>query len=189
MNYHTAKKVPLAPKRITVKQYSLPPFQFRDIIKIEGKAMVRNWYIHIITVVTWSGWRYHVDHTRCDISTPDQVTSVIMFLLYTFSVYFYTPPLFRTVWVSVRPSVNPSAFRFQTLNLSSFLLIFFKLCMGIDIREECFGIANGLNLFINNRVMAFDWCKNVFFLNIFIKRMNFDKILYMHWHIQDLCWL
>ena len=24
------------------------------------------------------------------------------------------------------------------------------------------GIANGLNAFINNRVMALDWCKNVF---------------------------
>ena len=39
--------------------------------------------------------------------------------------------------------------------------------MDIDIREEWFGIANGLNLFINNRVMALDLCKNVFFLNIF----------------------
>ena len=51
---------------------------------------------------------------------------------------------------------------------NSYWLIFFKLCMDIDdIREEWFGIANGLNLFINNRVMALDWCKNVFFLNIF----------------------
>ena len=39
--------------------------------------------------------------------------------------------------------------------------------MNIDIREEWLGIANGLNLLINNRVMAFDWCKNVFFRNIF----------------------
>ena len=44
-----------------------------------------------------------------------------------------------------------------------------------------FGIANGLNLFINNRVMALDLCKNVFFLSVFRKKwMNFDKILYMH---------
>ena len=34
--------------------------------------------------------------------------------------------------------------------------------MDIDIREEWFGIANGLN-----RVMVPDWSKNVFFLNIF----------------------
>ena len=40
--------------------------------------------------------------------------------------------------------------------LSSFRQIFFKLCIDIDIREEWFGIANGLNLFINNRVMALD---------------------------------
>ena len=50
---------------------------------------------------------------------------------------------------------------------SSFWPIFFKLCMDIDIGEEWFGIANGLNLFINNKVMALGWCKNVFFLNIF----------------------
>ena len=50
---------------------------------------------------------------------------------------------------------------------SSFWPIFFKLCTDIDIREEWFGIANGLNSFINNRVMALDWCKNVFFLNVF----------------------
>ena len=56
---------------------------------------------------------------------------------------------------------------FPDSNLSSFWPIFFKLCMDIDIREEWFGIANGLNSFINNRVMALDWCKNVFFLNVF----------------------
>ena len=39
--------------------------------------------------------------------------------------------------------------------------------MDIDIGEEWFGIANGLNLFINNRVMAHYSCENVFFLNIF----------------------
>ena len=56
---------------------------------------------------------------------------------------------------------------FPDSNLSSFWSIFFKLCMEIDIRKEWFGIANGLNSFLNNRVMALDWYKNVFFLNIF----------------------
>ena len=72
----------------------------------------------------------------------------------------------RIVWVSVRSSVSAS---FPDSNLSSFWQIFSKLCMDIDIREEWFGIANGLNSFLNNRVMALDWCKNfyVFFLNIF----------------------
>ena len=70
----------------------------------------------------------------------------------------------RTVWVLVHPSVSAS---FPDSNLSSFWPICFKLCMDMDIREEWFGIANGLNLFINDRVMALDWCKNVFFLNIF----------------------
>ena len=56
---------------------------------------------------------------------------------------------------------------FPDSNLSSFRPIFCKLCMDIDVRDEWFGIANGLNSFINNRVMALDWCKYVFFLNIF----------------------
>ena len=56
---------------------------------------------------------------------------------------------------------------FLDSNLSSFWSIFFRLCINIDIGSEWFGIANGLNLFINNRVMALHWCKNVFFLHIF----------------------
>ena len=55
-----------------------------------------------------------------------------------------------------RPSISAS---FPTLNLSSFWQIFFKLCMEIDIGEEWFGIANELNSFIKNRVLALDWCK------------------------------
>ena len=39
---------------------------------------------------------------------------------------------------------------FPDSNLSSFWPIFFKLCMGIDIGEEWFGIANELNLFISD---------------------------------------
>ena len=66
------------------------------------------------------------------------------------------PP--KILSVSVRQSVSAL---FPDSNLSSFWLIFFKLCMDIDIREEWFEIANGLNSFINNRVMALDWCKNV----------------------------
>ena len=92
-------------------------------------------------------------------------------LLSGYDYYCYTPPqksggvlcyTLRTV-LSVRPSVRPSfSASFPDSNLSSFRLIFFKLCMDIDIGEEWFGIANGLNSFINNRVMALDWCKNVF---------------------------
>ena len=46
--------------------------------------------------------------------------------------------------LSVRPSVSAS---FPDSNLSNFLPIFFKLGMDIDIREELFGIANGLTFF------------------------------------------
>ena len=85
---------------------------------------------------------------------------------------FYTPPqksgrvLCYTLgtFLSIHQSVSAS---FPDSNLSSFWPIFFKLSMDIDIGEEWFGIANGLNSFINNRVMALDWRKNVFFLNIF----------------------
>ena len=76
-------------------------------------------------------------------------------------IMLYPPNRFECP--SVYPSVCPSALRFRT-NLSSFWLIFLKLCM---VGEECFGIADGLNSFIYNRVMALEWCKNLFFLNIF----------------------
>ena len=83
--------------------------------------------------------------------------------------HFYTLPhkkwrgimLYPAKILSVCPSVSTSL---PDSNLSSFWPIFFKLCMDIDIRGEWFGIANGLNLFINNRVMA------LFFLNTF--RLN-----------------
>ena len=57
----------------------------------------------------------------------------------------------RTIWVSVRPSVRVS---FPDSNLSSFWPIFSRFCMDIDIGEKWFGIANGLNSFINDMVMA-----------------------------------
>ena len=63
----------------------------------------------------------------------------------------------RKFWVSIRPSVSAS---FPDSDLSSFWPIFFRLCMDIDIREW-FGIANWLNLFVNNRNITLDWCKNV----------------------------
>ena len=51
---------------------------------------------------------------------------------------------------------------FLDSNSSSFWPIFFNFCMDIDIREEWFGIADGLNSFLNSRVMDFDWCKNTY---------------------------
>ena len=97
--------------------------------------------------------------------------------------YYVIPskPFWVSVCLSVRPFVSAL---FLDSNSSSFWPIFFKLCVDIDIGEEWFGIANGLNSFTKNRVMALDWCKNVFFLNIF--RTN-GWSLYMHWYIQDRC--
>ena len=80
---------------------------------------------------------------------------------------FYTPPAGYYVIPSENFERLSVSALFPDSNLSSFWPIFFELCMDIDIGEEWFGIANGLNSFINNRVMALDWCKNVFFLNIF----------------------
>ena len=54
------------------------------------------------------------------------------------------------------PRLTSVSALFPDSNLSSFLPIFFKLCMDIGNGEEGFEIANGLNLFINNRVMALD---------------------------------
>ena len=85
--------------------------------------------------------------------------------------YYVTPS--KTICPSVHPSGCPSiSTSFPDPNFSNFLPIFFKLCMDTDIWEEWFGIANWLNLFINNRVMALDWCKNVFFLNI-LRKMDY----------------
>ena len=82
-------------------------------------------------------------------------------------VGYYAIPSEPFECLPVLPSVDPFvSASFLDSKLNSFWPIFFKLCMDIDIREEWFGIANGLNLLINNIVMAPDWCKNVLFLNI-----------------------
>ena len=83
---------------------------------------------------------------------------------------FYIPPRKKVAGyylILSEPFECPSIRPFPDSNFSSFWLIFFKLCINIDFREEWFGIENGLNSFINNIVMAFDCCNNVFFLNIF----------------------
>ena len=74
--------------------------------------------------------------------------------------YFYTPP--HKKWralqtISVHPSCHSSvclsvSASFPDSNLSIFWPNSFKLCMNIDIREEWFGIANGLNSFITTEL-------------------------------------
>ena len=61
----------------------------------------------------------------------------------------------RVLYIPKILSVHPSAFRFWTLTRVVFDR-FLDLCMDIHVGEEWFGIANGLNLFMNNRVMALD---------------------------------
>ena len=81
-------------------------------------------------------------------------SSLYFFIFYTpshkkwWDIMLYPPKI-----LSVRSSVSAS---FPVSNLSSFRPIFLKLCMDIDIGEEWFGIANGLNSYINNRVTALD---------------------------------
>ena len=48
-------------------------------------------------------------------------------------------------------------------NFSTFLLIFFKLCIDIGIREEWYGIVSRIISFRNNRVMTFDLCPKCIF--------------------------
>ena len=51
--------------------------------------------------------------------------------------------------------------------------------MDVDI-GEWFGIANGINSFINNRVVALIDVNCDFPQHLRNKWMNFDKILYIH---------
>ena len=52
---------------------------------------------------------------------------------------------------------------FPCSNFSTFLPIFFKLCIDIGIGEEWYGIASGIISFRNNRVMALDLCPKCIF--------------------------
>ena len=55
------------------------------------------------------------------------------------------------------------ALRFRALNSSTFLPIFFKLCVDIGIGEEWYVIASGIISFRNNRVTALDLCPHCIF--------------------------
>ena len=97
-------------------------------------------------------------NTTTDIThfyTPPQNSGGV--LCYTLRTVFFS--VHPSIYPSIRPSISPS---FPDSNLSSFWPIFFKLSKDMDIGVEWFGIANGLNSFINNRVMALDLCKSVF---------------------------
>ena len=52
---------------------------------------------------------------------------------------------------------------FACSNFSTFLPIFFKLCIDIGIGEEWYGIASGIISFRKNRVMALDLCPKCIF--------------------------
>ena len=80
-------------------------------------------------------------------------------------IFFYTPPHKPLEGLSVHPSISAS---FPGSDFSIFWSIFFSLCIGIDIMEECYGIANGMILFGSNRVMALDLCKKNVFSSIWI---------------------
>ena len=65
----------------------------------------------------------------------------------------------------VRPSVCLSiSSSFPCSNFLTFWPIFFKLCIDIGIGEEWYGIASGIILFWNKRVMALDVCQKCFAL-------------------------
>ena len=59
---------------------------------------------------------------------------------------------------------------FPCSNFSTFLPIFFKLCIDIGIGEEWYGIASGIISFGNNTVMALDLCPKCILVSIL--RMN-----------------
>ena len=70
---------------------------------------------------------------------------------------------------------------FPCSNFSTFLPIFFKLCIDIGIGEEGYGIASGIVSFRNNRVMALDLCPKCIFGQYFKNEWtNFNEILHTH---------
>ena len=70
---------------------------------------------------------------------------------------------------------------FPCSNFSTFLPVFFKLCIVLGIGEEWYGIASGIISFRNNRVLALDLCPKCFF-GQYVKNWwtNFNKVLHMH---------
>ena len=87
---------------------------------------------------------------------------------------FECPSVHPSFHSYVRPSISTS---FPDSNLSSFWLIFFKLCMDIDIWEEWFGIANGPKFMCKQQSYGPWLMQNcVFPQYLQNKWMNFDKI-------------
>ena len=91
---------------------------------------------------------------------------------------------------SVRPSVSAS---FPCSNFRTVCHIFFRLCIDICIGEEWYGIASGLILFWNNRVMALDVCQKYFALRFraltFVPFFtDFLHILHRHWYRRGVIW-
>ena len=91
---------------------------------------------------TVSGFSYHC-------------REICAFLLYPATKVWRGIMLYPSVSVrlSVRPSVRPSA-PFPIDNLSIYSRIFFKFCIHIVIGDEWYGIVNGQNPSIFNRVTA-----------------------------------
>ena len=83
-------------------------------------------------------------------------------------VGYYVIPSEPFECLSICLSFHPSVRCFRTLTWVVFDGFSSNFALTFDIGKEWFGIVNGLYSIINNRVMALDWCKNVFFLNIFI---------------------
>ena len=100
---------------------------------------------------------------------PDQTAPIVklvinvrqLFAADNFSKrHFYTPPLkcgevlcYTLRCLSVRPSVRPCS-PFPIDNLSIYSRNFFKFCIHIVIGDEWYGIVNGQNPSILNRVTA-----------------------------------
>ena len=76
---------------------------------------------------------------------------------------------------------------FPCSNYSTFLPIFFKLCIDIGIGEDWYEIASGIISFRNNIVMALDSCPKYSFAQYLKNKLtNFNKILHLHCYIYDL---
>ena len=69
---------------------------------------------------------------------------------------------FRDISIELLPLIDVENL-FPCCILSFIQLIFFKLCMRVDIWKEFYGIADGLLLSNSYKVMALDLCSELSF--------------------------
>ena len=115
----------------------------------------------MLCVSRWKCFQFSgVERIDLKKARPHEQAKVITYRLIEEHSHFYTPPHFSVGvlcytfrCLSVCPSVRPCS-PFPIDNLSNYSRIFFKFCIHIVIGDEWYGIVNGQNPSIFNRVTA-----------------------------------